>query len=140
MSYKILTKYIKDVSFEISDPKTYFLLEKNIKNYSFVCDMKSKSIKEKIIQIDMSLRLAPKQGGTSSGFHCSVEHSSIIQLEKDIKKEDLEKIVLIKVPEEIYPDITDIIVFLFNKSGYNKINFGEKINFVKLYETKKLQK
>ena len=96
MSYKILTKYIKDVSFEISDPKTYFLLEKNIKNYRFVCDIKSKSIKEKIIQIDMSLRLAPKQGGTSSGFHCSVEHSSIIQLEKDIKKEDLEKIVLIK--------------------------------------------
>ena len=59
MNYKIVSKYIKDVSFEIAEAKSYFLLEKNIKNYTFVCDIKSKSIRDKIIQVDVSLRLEP---------------------------------------------------------------------------------
>ena len=57
MSYEIVTKYIKDLNFKIEDPKSYFLLEKDIKNYTFVCDIKSKKLKEKIIQVDVNLQL-----------------------------------------------------------------------------------
>ncbi len=140
MSYKIVTKYIKDASFEISDAKTYFLLEKNIKNHKIVCDIKSKTIKENIIQVDVSVRLAQKEEASVKNFYVSVELTSIIQLEKSFGKEELEKIILIKVPTEVYPDITSIIVFLFQKSGFNKVNFDEKIDFLKLYEQKKNQK
>ena len=59
MSYEIVTKYIKDLNFKIEDPKSYFLLEKDIKNYTFVCDIKSKKLKEKIIQVDVNLQLIP---------------------------------------------------------------------------------
>ena len=59
MTYEIVTKYIKDLSFKIDDAKSYFLLEKDIKNYSFVCDIKSKKLKEKIVQSDINLRLIP---------------------------------------------------------------------------------
>ena len=140
MSYKIVTKYIKDASFEISDAKTYFLLEKNIKNHKIVCDIKSTRIKENIIQVDVSVRLAQKEESSVKNFYVSVELASVIQLEKNLGKEELEKIILIKVPTEVYPDITSIIVFLFQKSGFNKISFDQEIDFLKLYETKKNQK
>ena len=137
MSYKIVTKYIKDVSFEISDAKTYFLLEKNIKNFNLVCNINSKNLKENIIQVDVNLRLASKDENLAKNFHVSVEHTSIIQMDQKIGKEELEKIILIEVPSEVYPDITNILVFLFQKSGFNKVNFDEKIDFRKLYENRK---
>ncbi len=137
MTYKIVTKYIKDVSFEISDAKTYFLLEKNIKNFNLVCNINSKNLKENIIQVDVNLRLASKDENLAKNFHVSVEHTSIIQMDQKIGKEELEKIILIEVPSEVYPDITNILVFLFQKSGFNKVNFDEKIDFRKLYENRK---
>ena len=137
MTYKIVTKYIKDVSFEISDAKTYFLLEKNIKNFNLVCNINSKNLKENIIQVDVNFRLASKDENLAKNFHVSVEHTSIIQMDQKIGKEELEKIILIEVPSEVYPDITNISVFLFQKSGFNKVNFDEKIDFRKLYENRK---
>lgn len=140
MNYKIVSKYIKDVSFEIAEAKSYFLLEKNIKNYTFVCDIKSKSIRDKIIQIDVSLRLEPLDKNSDKNVYVSVELSSIIQIEGEVKKDELEKIVLIKVPTTVYPEIRNILIFLFEKSGYNKINIDHKIDFSKLYENRKNQK
>ena len=140
MTYKIVTKYIKDVSFEISDAKTYFLLEKNIKNFNLVCNINSKNLKENIIQVDVNFRLASKDENLAKNFHVSVEHTSIIQMDQKIGKEELEKIILIEVPSEVYPDITNILVFLFQKSGFNKVNFDEKIDFRKIYENRKKNK
>ena len=140
MNYKIVSKYIKDVSFEIAEAKSYFLLEKNIKNYTFVCDIKSKSIRDKIIQVDVSLRLEPLDKNSDKNVYVSVELSSIIQIEWEVKKEELEKIVLIKVPTTVYPEIRNILIFLFEKSGFNKINIDHKIDFSKLYENRKNQK
>ena len=138
MNYKIVTKFIKDVSFEISDAKSYFLLEKNIQNYNLVCNINSKKIKESIVQVDVNVRLArKKEGGSTENFHVSVEHTSLIQVDKKLEKEELEKIILIKVPTEVFTDITSTIVFLFQKSGFNKINFNEKIDFSKLYDDRK---
>tara|TARA_B100001996_G_C18524257_1_gene540456 strand:+ start:168 stop:590 length:423 start_codon:yes stop_codon:yes gene_type:complete len=140
MSYKIISKYIKDLSFEIFDSKSYFLLEKNIKNYTFICDIKSKKIKENIIQIDINLRLVPTEKVANKNIDVSVELSSIIQVDEKIEKDELEKIVLIKVPTDVYPEIRSIIIFLFEKCGFKKINIDEKIDFLKLYENRKIQK
>lgn len=140
MSYKILAKYIKDLSFEIPDSKSYFLLEKNIQNYKFVCDINSKKIKQNIIQIDVNLRLSPKEKSTDQSIYVSVELTTLINIQEKIEKKELEKIILIKVPEDVYPDIRGIIISLFEKSGFNKINIDEKIDFLKLYESRKNQK
>ena len=140
MSYKILTKYVKDLTFEIPEAKLYFLLEKNIKNYRFLCDIKSKKIKTDIIQVNVNLRLSPIKENLDKNIYVSVELATLIKIEEKIEGEELKKIILIKVPEEVYPDIRNIIVFLFEKSGFKKINIDEKIDFLKLYENKKFQK
>ena len=140
MTYEIVTKYIKDLSFKINDAKSYFLLEKDIKNYSFVCDIKSKKLKEKIVQSDINLRLIPVNKTSDRNLDVKVELTSIIQFDKIDNKDEMEKIILIKVPEEIYPSMREIIIFLFKSSGFNKINIPEKIDFQKLYENRQVQK
>ena len=140
MTYEIVTRYVKDLNFKISDAKSYFLLEKDIKNYSFVCDIKSKKLKEKIVQIDINLQLIPVNKTPKKNLDVKVELTSIIQFDKIDKKDEMEKIVLIKVPEEIYPSMREIIIFLFKSSGFNKINIPEKIDFQKLYDNKQIQK
>ena len=140
MTYEIVTKYIKDLSFKINDAKSYFLLEKDIKNYSFVCDIKSKKLKEKIVQADINLRLIPINKTSNRNLDVKVELTSIIQFDKIYNKDEMEKIILIKVPEEVYPSMREIIIFLFKSSGFNKINIPEKIDFQKLYENRQVQK
>ncbi len=138
MSYEIVTKYIKDLNFKIDDAKSYFLLEKDIKNYTFVCDIKSKKLKEKIIQVDVNLRLIPVGQTSKRNLDVKVELTSIIQFTEIGNKDDMEKIILISVPEKLYPDMREVIIFLFKSSGFNKINIPEKIDFKKLYENRKV--
>jgi len=140
MSYKIVAQYYKEISFEIPDAKTALLLEKGIKDYRFVCDINSEKIKDNIIEVDVNLQLSPIDKTKDKIIYVSVNLASLVDVETKITKEELEKIILIKVPTEIYPTVRNMIIFLFEKSGYKKINIHEKIDFLKLYEKKKNQK
>ena len=140
MSYKIVAQYYKDISFEIPDAKTALLLEKDIKNYRFVCDINSEKVKENIIEVGVNLKLSPIEKSTDKIIYVSVNLASLITVEAKVAKEELEKIILIKVPTEIYPNLRNMVVLLFEKSGYKKISIHEKIDFLKLYEQKKNQK
>ena len=116
MTYEIVTKYIKDLTFKISDAKSYFLLEKNIKNYTFICDIKSKKLKDKIFQADINLQLVPVNKTTNKNLDVKVELTTIIQFGEIDNKDEMEKIILINVPEEVYESMREIIVFLFKNS------------------------
>ena len=140
MSFKIVAQYLKDVSFEIPDAKTALLLEKNIKNYKFICDINSKKIKEKIIEVDVNLKLLPINKKEDNVIHVSLELAALIQVEENLKKEELEKIILVKVPTDVYPNLRETLVVLFRICGCNKVNIDEKIDFLKLYDLKKNQK
>ncbi len=134
MSYNIVTKYIKDINFNIPDAKSYFLIEKNIGNYKINFDIKSKKIKEDLVEIDTNLKLKSQRDGDNQ-IKVSILFSSLISLkEKVTDKKKLEKIVLIDVPTTIYPEIRNILVFLFEKSGFKKINIDKEINFEDLYK------
>ena len=135
MTYKIVSKYIKDLSFKIPGAKPYFLLEKNIKNYRIKIDVTSKKLNESIIEIDTNLYFEPKEKDKDN-FKISILFSSLINYEKKIEDKELEKIVLIEVPTAIYPDVKKIVSLLFEKSGFKEFNLPE-MNFQKLYETKK---
>ena len=135
MTYKIVSKYIKDLSFQIPGAKSYFLLEKNIKNYRVKVDVTSKKLKENIIEIDTNLYFEPKDKDKDN-FKISILFSSLINYEKEIDGKKLEKIVLIEVPTAVYPDIKKIVSLLFEKSGFKEFNLPE-MNFQKLYEAKK---
>ncbi len=134
MSYNIVTKYIKDISFKIPDSKSYFLLEKNISNYKINFDIKSRKIKDNILEIDTNLRLQSKVSKENE-IQVSILFSTLINLKKNItEKKDLEKIILIDVPTSIYPEIRSVLVFLFEKSGFKKINIDKTVDFEKLYK------
>ena len=137
MTYKIVSKYIKDLSFKIPEAKSYFLLEKNIKNYRIKIDVTSKKLNENIIEIDTNLYFEPKdKDKDKDNFKISILFSSLINCEKEIDGKKLEKIVLIEVPTAVYPDIKKIVSLLFDNSGFREFNLPE-MNFQKLYETKK---
>ena len=139
MSYKIIGKYIKNLDFEIPNPKTFFLLSKEISNYKINIDIKSNQIKEEIIEIQIALSLIPKEGNYDK-INIKIVYSSLIEVKKDKnKKEEIEKIILIDVPTKVYPEIRKIFIFMFENSGFKDIKISENIDFQKLYNSKKVQ-
>ena len=139
MNYKIVAKYIKDLKFEIPSPKTFFLLEKNISNYKINIDIKSQQFKEKIIEVETTLALIPNNNNFEK-INTRIVFSTIIEIDGELtNKQDLEEIILIKVPNEIYPELRALFVLLFEKSGFNKIKIEEKIDFRELYLKRSIQ-
>ena len=134
MNYSIVAKYIKDINFNIPDAKSFFLIEKNIGKYRINFDIKSQKLKDGVVEIDTNLKLL-SDGENENKITVSILYSSLINLKQDVKdKKEIEKIILVDVPKSIYPDIRDLIIFLFKKSGFKKINIEENIDFQKLYE------
>ncbi len=139
MNYKIVAKYIKDLNFEIPNSKVFFLLTKNISNYKINIDIKSNQIKEKIIEVETTLSLNPTKNDFEK-INIRITHASIVQLNGDISnKKELEEIILINVPEEIYSEIRETFIFLFEKSGYKEIKIDKNVDFKKLYSQKIIQ-
>ena len=133
MSYNIVAKYVKDINFNIPDAKSYFLIEKNIGNYKINFDIKSKKIKDNIVEIDTNLKLIPQEEKNNQ-IKVSILFSSIIDIKGKVTDKELEKIVLVDVPTSIYPDIRNILVFLFEKSGFKRINIDKNVSFENLYK------
>ena len=139
MTYKIIGKYIKDIKFNIPNPKTFFLLSKDIANYKINIDIKSAQVKQNIIEVLTSLSLTPTKDDFEN-IDTKIIYSSIVELSgSDTKKEEMEKIILINVPNEIYSDLRKIFVFLFENSGFKNVKISETVDFEKLYKTKKSQ-
>ena len=139
MTYKIIGKYIKNLEFDIPNPKTFFLLTKDISNYKINIDIKSMQVEQKIIEVLTSL----SRGSTKNDFEkikTKIIYSTIIELNSEqIQKEEIEKIILIKVPTEIYSEVRQIFVFLFENSGFKDIKINETVDFEKLYKMRKTQ-
>jgi|TARA_B110000438_G_scaffold264957_1_gene277964 preprotein translocase subunit SecB len=139
MNYKIIAKYIKNLEFKIPSPKTFFLLSKNISNYKIKIDIKSNQIKEKIIEVETTLSLSPTKKDFEE-IKTHIVYSAVIELDGEISnKKKLEEIILIKVPEEVYADIRESFIFVFEKSGFKNIKVDEKVDFRKLYELNRVQ-
>ena len=139
MSYKIIGKYIKQLKFDIPNPKTFFLLSKEIANYKINIDIKSSQTKLNIIEILTTLSLTPTKDGFET-INTKIVYSTIVELEKNsLSKDEMEKIILIEVPTKIYPGLRKIFVFLFENSGFKDVKISETVDFDNLYRIKKIQ-
>jgi preprotein translocase subunit SecB len=139
MNYKIIGKYIKDLKFEIPNPKTFFLLEKNIVNYKINIDIKSYQFKDKVVEVVITLSLSSAIEIVDK-INTKIAFSTIVEIDRELtEKKLLEEIILIKVPYEVYPEIRQLFILLFEKSGFNKIKIEENINFKELLLKKNLQ-
>ena len=131
--YKILGKYIKDMSSETPDIETYIFVKDYISKYQLNIDINSKAIKNKMIEINTILKFEDKQENKKKSYF-EINYSTIIKIEEEIKeKEDLEKIILCDVQTEIYPELEKSLLNLLHDSGYPNVKFEKKVDFEKLY-------
>ncbi len=136
MSYKIISKFIKDISFEIPDAKTFVMIEKEILNYNLKFDINSKPFKENIIEVNTILRLSPNQD-VKHKMLCEINLATLVTIEDNLAaKEEIKKIVLVKVPQEVYPTLHDVFVYLFKQAGIKELKIDKEVNFEKLYNEK----
>ena len=136
MSYKIISKFIKDISFEIPDARTFVMLEKEISKYNLNFDIKSKPFKENIIEVNTILSLVPNQD-VKHKILTEINLATLISIEQKLKdKKELEKIILITLPTEIYPTLYETFVYLFSQAGVKNIIIKKEVDFEKLYNEK----
>ena len=132
-NYKILGKYIKDVSGETPDIETYIFVKDQISKYQLHIDITSKPLKNKMIQIETLMKFADKEESKKKS-NFEINFATIVKIDDEIKeKKELEKIVLCDVQIEIYPDLEKSLLDLLHNSGYPDIKFEKKINFEELY-------
>jgi preprotein translocase subunit SecB len=131
--YKILGKYIKDMSSETRDIETYIFVRDYISKYQLNIDINSKALKNKMIEINTILKFEDKQDNKKKSYF-EINFSTIIKLEQEIKdKKDLEKIILCDVQTEIYPELEKSLLNLLHDSGYPDVKFEKKVDFEQLY-------
>ena len=134
--YKILAKYIKDISSETPNIETYLFVKENISKYQLGIDISSKAIKDKHLEINTSLKYGDKKNNKKKSYF-EIIFSTIIKVNENIKEtKQLQKIVLCDVQNEIYPDLEKALITLLSMSGYPGLKFEKKIDFEKLYNQK----
>ena len=137
MSYKIISKFIKDISFEIPNIKAFVMLEKEIPNYVLNFDIKSKPYKDNIIEVNTILKIVPGEN-VKHKVLTEITVTALVSIEKNFEsKKELEKIILIKIPTEMYPTLYETFVYLFTKAGVKNIQIHKEVNFEKLYNERK---
>ena len=139
MKHKIIGKYIKELKFNIPNPKAFFLLTKDIANYKINIDIKSVQVKQNIIEVLTSLKLSPVKDDFEK-IDTKIIFSTIVEFSNEkLAKEEMERTILIHIPSKIYPELRRIFVFLFENSGFKDIKINETVDFEELYKMRKIQ-
>jgi len=136
MNYRIISKFIKDISFEIPNAQTFVMLEKEISKYNLNFDIKSKPFKNNIIEVNTVLKLIPNQE-LKNKMLAEINLTALVSIEKSFQdKKELEKIILVKIPTEIYPTLYETFVYLFSQAGIKNISIEKEVNFEIMYNDK----
>ena len=134
--FKILAQFIKDASSETANIETYLFVKEIISKYQLNIDINSKALKNKLLEINITLKFEDKQPNDKKS-HFEIVYTVIVKIDDEIKdKKDLEKIILCDVQKEIYPNLETSFLNLLHDSGYPGIKFEKKIDFEKLYNQK----
>ena len=131
--FKILAKYIKDVSSETPDIETFLFVKENISKYQLNIDITSKALKNKLIEVNTTLKFEDKEANEKKSYF-EIVYAAIIKVNDDVKeKKDLEKIILCDIPTKIYPELEKSFLNLLHNSGHEDIKLEKKVDFYKLY-------
>ena len=132
--FKILGRYVKDLSSETSDVETYIFVKERISKYQLNIDIKSKVLKNKMIEVDTKFKFEDKEENKKKSYF-EIIYSTVIKVNDDVvDKKELEKIILCDVQIEIYPELEKCLLDLLHNSGYPDIKFEKKVDFEDLYK------
>ena len=133
-NFKILVEFIKDMSSETPDVQSYLFVKDNISKYHLNIDVASKALKDKIIEVNTTLKFEDKEPNEKKS-HFEMTYASIVKIDKrNINKKELEKILLCDVQNKIYPNLEKAFLDLLHNSGFSGVKIGKKIDFNKLYD------
>ncbi len=131
--YKILAKYIKDLSSETPDVETYLFVKENISKYKLKIDIKTKPLKNKLLEINITFTYEDNEPNEKKSFY-EMTYAVIVKINDEIKeKKDLEKIILCDIPNSIYPELEKSLLNLIHNSGHPNLKFEKKVDFNKLF-------
>ena len=137
MSYKIISKFIKDVSFEIPNAQAFVMIEKEILNYTLNFDIKSNPFKDNVIEVNTVLKISPNQE-VKHKILAEITCTALVSIEGKFEdKKELEKIILIKIPTELYPTLYETFIYLFNQAGVKNVQIEKNVDFEKMYNERK---
>ena len=132
--YKVLGKFIKDLSSETPDIETYIFVKDHISRYQLGIDITSKALKNKMIEINTKFKFEDKEQSKKKSYF-EIIYSTIIKISEEVKdKKELEKIILSDVQIEIYPDLEKALLSLLHNSGYPDVKFEKKVDFENLFK------
>ena len=132
-NFKILTEFIKDMSSETPDVESYLFVKDNISKYHLNIDIASKALKNKLIEVNTTLKFEDKELNEKKS-HFEMTYTSIVKVdEKVINKKELEKILLCDVQNKIYPKLEKAFLDLLHNSGFSEVKIAKKVDFNKLY-------
>jgi len=132
--FEILGKYIKDLSSETPDVETYLFVRDYISSYQLSIDITSKALKDKVIEINTTLKFEDKKNNKKKSYF-EIIYATIVRISENIKdKKELEKIILCDVQILIYPELEKAILDLLHNSGYPGVKFEKKVNFEQLFQ------
>ena len=134
--YKILSKYIKDLSSETPNVESFLYTKSNISKYELDIDINSKPLKNKLVEVNTTLKFHNKEQVEKKSYF-EIVYASIVKIGDDIKeKKDLQKIILCDVQNEIFPELEKILISVLTDSGYPGVKFEKKVDFTKLFNEK----
>ena len=135
-NFKIVCKYIKDLSSETPDIETYLFVKDQIQKYQLGIDINSKALKNKMIEVNTKFKFEDKGNNTKKSYF-EIIYATVVKVNEEIvDKKELEKILLCDVQMEIYPDLEKSLLNLLHNSGFKEIKFEKKVDFEKLYKQK----
>ena len=132
--YKILGKYIKDLSSETPDIETYLYVKEFISKYKLGIDITTKALKNKMIEVDTKIKFEDQEKSKKKSYF-EIVYATVIKVQDEVKdKKELQKIILVDVQNDIYGDIEKSLLDILHNSGYQNIQFSKKVNFEDLYQ------
>ena len=132
-NYKILTKFIKDLSSETPDVETYFFVKDNISKYKLKIDIKTIPLKKQLLEIDITFTFEDKDPNEKKSFY-EITYAVVVRINETIKeKKELEKIILCDIPGSIYPELEKSFLNMIHNSGHPDLKFEKKVDFSKLF-------
>jgi len=133
-NFKILAQFVKDISSETPDVQSYIFVKENISKYQLNIDINSKPLKNKMIEVNTTLKFEDKESNEKKSYF-EIVYASIIKVDEEIKdKKDLEKIILCDLQNKIYPNLEKTFLNLLHNSGFPEVSLEKKIDFTKLYK------
>jgi len=132
-NFKILAEFVKDISSETPDIQSYIFVKENISRYQLNIDINSKALKNKMIEVNTTLKFEDKEPNEKKSYF-EIVYASVVRVDEEVKdKKDLEKILLCDVQNKIYPNLEKTFLNLLHNSGFPEIKLDKKIDFTQLY-------